>query len=349
MSSESIIRSELLIFYNKGKSSAEAYKEISKSQFPYNISEKTVNKWFEIFKLEESDLDSKCKRGRKPKFTDEHLVNLIDDNPGITMKELAALVNASISTISKRVKNLNNNGKRLHFTRSKLKFTNESLINLINENPQYSMAELGELLGSSASTVSYRIKQIIDSGESINYIKKAKEHIKLNSLIDLIDDNPELNIRELAKLADTSEKSVSKKIKQINSIDGKVKYTNKTNQLHKELKDKKENPKLSDEYIIDLVNSNPLLNMTELAKLANTSPASISKKIKEINGKGKKVNYQYKYSETVDPKFTDEILINLIKEKPGVNAKELAKLTNTSISAISKRLRKINWIAASNV
>jgi transposase len=39
------------------------------------------------------------------KFTDEHLVNLISENSGLSIKNLAALTDVSIDTISNRIKN----------------------------------------------------------------------------------------------------------------------------------------------------------------------------------------------------------------------------------------------------
>jgi transcriptional antiterminator len=98
----------------------------------------------------------------------------------------------------------------------------------------------------------------------------------------LVNENPDLNITELAKLSGISRQTISSSIKRIN-LDGE-----------KSIIVKKGRKKFTDEFLIRLINDNPMLNISELAKLANSSPRTISNRLKEINSNGERVKYIYK-------------------------------------------------------
>ncbi|KXN68025.1 hypothetical protein CONCODRAFT_9809, partial [Conidiobolus coronatus NRRL 28638] len=222
-------------------------------------------------------------------------------------------------------------------------FTNEFLIKLVNENPELNLSGLAKLAGTSRSTISSRLKEINIDGEKVIYKKKSykrgTERVTEEFVINLIKENPDLHLTELAKLADTSQSTISVRLRQINSNrpdDDKL-------ILQKGARKVKKSPKtISDEDLINLVNENPELSMEKLANLSGTSTCYISTKLKQLNSKEKVVNYNSKKSKLGTTKLTDESLINLIKQNPGLNSYELAKLADTSQSTISLRLRKIN-------
>jgi predicted transcriptional regulator len=352
------------------------------------------------------------KPGKPKKFTDEFLINLIDENPGLKMLELAKIANTSAATISNRVRQINGKGEKEHYTavgtrKSRVKFTDEFLINLVNENPSLNMSGLAKLAGSSQGTISRKLKKINNNGEIVKYTNKAiqkdgfyssrkpKSKFTDEFLINLVNENPDLNMEQLAKLANTSRATISNRLRKINDKGDDAFYLKKHS--------RKFLTKFTDEFMINLVNDNPHLNIDELAKIAGTSRSTISKRIRLINTKEEKIHYLKKHSQksirktpseylldfsnrnsTLDveelsiqtcifksatskrsihpnidqenannsqkssrkstQKLTDEFLINLVKENPELNMKELAKLANVSRSTISTMLNKINTV-----
>jgi transcriptional antiterminator len=227
---------------------------------------------------------------------------------------------------------------------SKQKFTDEYLIDLVNNNPGLNKTQLAKLANTSISTISARLKQVNSKGERAKYIWKSFLNDKLDSctrpkkftdeyLIELVKENPDLNLAELAVLADASRGTIIKRMKQINSRGDRIKYISKGIQ--------KGQKKFTDEYIVNLVNDNPDLNMKELASYSNSSESYMSIRIKQINSNGEKVNYTAKRNRTCRKKVTDECLIDLINNNPSLNMSELATLANVSQRTISRRIKQI--------
>jgi DNA-binding Lrp family transcriptional regulator len=273
------------------------------------------------------------------KFTDEYLIELVDKNPGLNIAELAELASTSQNTISRRIKQIKSAGKNIAYpcknnpgckiktnVASRPKLTDECLINLIDENPDLSIEKLAGLANIPRSTMCKRIKRINSNSERVVYHKKDNKKFTNEYLVNLIDENPGLNMKNLSTLVNTSVFAIFNRIKQINGGDIEINYC------------KKDNKKFSDEHIIDLIDTNPDFNLEKLAILTGTSIDSIRNRIKNINNSGKRANYVKK----LKVKITDEVLIGLINENPDMNMKQLAKLSNTSTSTISKRIKKIN-------
>ncbi|KXN70648.1 hypothetical protein CONCODRAFT_6725 [Conidiobolus coronatus NRRL 28638] len=215
------------------------------------------------------------------------------------------------------------------------KLTDESLVELIKENPDYTIEKLSELSGVSTTTVVNKINRLKCDNKSIKYRNKDSLKFTDEFLIDLVKNNPDLTMAELAKLADTSPATISNRIKQINSKGQRVNYVKK-NYIPEEFP--KSNIKLTDEYIINLINENSRLNLYELAELAGISQRTLTRRINRIKLSGKEVNYIKKDNK----RFTDEFLTNLVNENPNSTMTELARIADTSISVISRRLKKVN-------
>jgi transcriptional antiterminator len=254
------------------------------------------------------------------KITDEFLIDLIEKNPDFSMTDLAKTAGVSKTTISRRLKNINSCEEKVKYvykkptkdnteTNAKLattpkqklkplvKFTDDFLIDMVNKNPELSMDELADLIGTTSRTISRRIEKISSSGGKINYTsKKYKVYISEKSekscpkteltneyLTQLINENPQLNMKELAKILSISASTVSKRIKQIMIDDDKKVYSKKNFLRDKCKANSKPKLILSEEFLIDMVNQNPGLNLKELAALVETSPSRLSKKIRKIN------------------------------------------------------------------
>ncbi|KXN74477.1 hypothetical protein CONCODRAFT_76858 [Conidiobolus coronatus NRRL 28638] len=311
-----------------------------------------------IKQINSSEEKIKCKSkrtGKKARFTDEYLISMINENPDLSMTKLGSLLGVSASTISFRLNRMKCKGENTKYiyknckngtadeNKAKTRISNQRIIDLINKNPELNMVELAKLAGISSSTISRRIKIIKNSGQQIDHKIKnpGDDEPKLGGrprkftdefLIRLFDENPDLNLAELAKIADTSVKTLLGNIKKVNCDSVRINYTSK-----------KEAPKFSDEFLINVINDNPDLNIGELSKLIGYSTKVISNRIKKMKCNGKVVNYVNKKPVPKSKvKLTEEYLINLINENPGLTMAELANLADVTPSTVSCRIRKIN-------
>jgi DNA-binding Lrp family transcriptional regulator len=347
----SFIRPILSFYYGKGMSEAEAHEEISKKYGPKAISTRTIAKWYESFRPSDNSSCGKSPKGPSPKFTDEFLIDLVNNNPNLNIKELAKLANCSGSIISKRIKRINLNGEVVRyrnksfdntgppvFTRPKKIFTDEYLINLVNDNPNLSMVGLAKLANCSPQAISQRLQQINRNGIRVNYVSKAC-HIGIPKftdeyLIKLIKNNPGITISELAKLSGCTNSSIYKRIRQINFDSEIIKDVGK--------EAVKKHERVTDEFLIKLINENTDLSIMELAKMADYAVGTMYKRLRKLNRSGEIEKYKGKREVRNDKKFTDEFLISLISKNPDSNMVELAKLAGCSQSTISKRIKAID-------
>jgi DeoR/GlpR family transcriptional regulator of sugar metabolism len=339
MSIEDLIKSELLILFDNGLNEIEAYEEISKSHDEDKISQKSVNEWFEVFKTGEQSLDKSIAKTSKKKLTDEYLIALIEENPDFSMSKLAVLAGTSRTTISRRIRQLNNSQYKVKYVSKKHipKITDEFLIDLVNKNPDLNTAELARIANTSQSTISNKLRQLNKDSEKVKYIgKKRVSKFTDEFIIDLVNKNPDLSMSELAIIASSAMSTIWTRISQINSSGERVKYVKK---VYKPSQFGASKSKLTDEYVIDLINENPSLNMHELAQLANVSQMTILRRINQIKDSGKSVNYIDKKREY---NYSDEFLISLINENPNLNITELAKLANATPNFIFRSIRRIN-------
>jgi transcriptional antiterminator len=287
----------------------------------------------------------------QPKFSDEFLINLVSENPGLSMTGLAKIADCSKSTIYKRLSQINSGDNTVFYINKNLqvgvpKFTDEFLINLINQNPGLSIGGIAKLADCARSTISARIKLINSERADDKKIVLQKVPPKISRkftdefLIDLVNENPDLSMSQLANLANVSRITIFRRLKQINSEGERVKYINKN--------DKENRKKFTDEYLISLVNDNPDLDMDALANLANVSRITISRRLKEVNNECERVKYIDKSNQCSRDKFTDDFLIELIKSNPDYSVQKLAKLAGCRCSAIYNRVKLINNERADN-
>jgi transcriptional antiterminator len=343
-----VINQDLKRLFEEGKTESEAFDVLSKTYSSHEISLKIVTVWFKKLSSGEQHKGNK-KIGRKLKFTDEYLINLINENPQSNITELSILANTSRNTISRRLKQINSCKQRVSyidkgFKKGVKKFTDNYLINLINENPDLNMEELAKLANTCTSNISVRLKKINCNRPNDNKIvlkknrskteRNSRKFISNDSLIKLVNENPELNVRQLAILADVSTQTIYSKLNKINADVERVSYIKKSK--------KNGATKFTDEFIINLINENPEFNMEELAKFANTTQATISNRIKQINIDGGEVNYFSKNIIKGSKSQADEYLIKLVNENPDLNITELAKLSGISRQTISSSIKRIN-------
>jgi transcriptional antiterminator len=347
---DSIINSTLLLLYNQGKSEIEAFDELSTTLVNYSINLKLISKYYEIFKsCKDKNLDSIAKR-KMPKFTNEQLISLINENPHLNIRELAALLNVSKNTVSRRIKKINNADQKVNYIpktpkHRANKLTEENLSNLINQNPELNAAELSKLASTSATTVLNRLKQINNARSPDDKLTLTSKKPKTKGVTDdeltkLINENQDLNMGELAKLVGVSVTTIRRRIKKIsNSKLDLIEYSNKGSQNGI--------TKFTDSYLISLVDQNPDANLTQLARLAASSTTTIFNRIRQINSTRKEEDKIVLLKNRSKPiaklnTFSDKYLIDLVNSNPDLNIKELADLANTSTYYITTRIKKIN-------
>ncbi|KXN68127.1 hypothetical protein CONCODRAFT_9695, partial [Conidiobolus coronatus NRRL 28638] len=340
------IKPVVSFYYNEGLNEQEARKEITKKYGPYGITMRTINKWYDIFRSEEYMSDKKPV-GSVHRISDEYLIDLINENPGLNMAELGKLADTTASVISIRLKEINRDSERVKYnykpTGKARAFTDDYLISLANENPDSTVKELSTLVGASFSSVSRRVKQINSSEERI---KCKPKNIRIPKkftdefLITLANENPDISLTELSSLVGASTTAVSKRIKKINISEERIKF---------KFKKAGAKSKFTNEFIVNLVNANPDLKMQELGELIGVSMSAISHRLTKMKNKGIKLQYKYKgckncrSEESQKPKtrISNQLVIDLVNENPELRISELARLTDTSISTISRKLRII--------
>jgi DNA-binding Lrp family transcriptional regulator len=339
MDTENILKSSLLKLLNEGKSEVEAIKEISKSRSSYEVVRKNADKWLEDFRSGNCNLIDKASDDPNEKLTDEQIMDLINKNPDLSLEKISRLAKCSTSTIRDRINKLKNSGKSVNYSKKNgSKFTDEYLIGLINKNPGLSIRQIAIQANIPPTTMRDRIKKLNNRGESVVYHKKETKKFTDEYLIEFVEKNPDLNMSEIARLLDTTQNSISTRIKKIRSEGKTIKYTNKNFPELRLKANLKPNPKLTDEYLIKLINENPDLSMNKLAVLADTSPVTLAKRIRQINSDGERVAYRRKRNE----KIPDEQVINLVNENPDLSIAKLANLANTSATTIYNSINRIN-------
>ncbi|KXN65867.1 hypothetical protein CONCODRAFT_12423, partial [Conidiobolus coronatus NRRL 28638] len=210
----------------------------------------------------------------------------------------------------------------------------EFLIDLVNENPDLNMAELGKLAGTTATIISMRLREINYDGERVKYIHKPTGKTKTftdDYLISLANENPDSTVKELSTLVGASFSSVLRRVKQINSSEERIKCKPKNVGKPK---------KFTDESLITLANENPDISLTELSSLVGASITAVSRRIDQINSFEEKIKLKSKKAGKKS-KITDELILNLLNENPDLKMQELGKLVGVSVSAISHRLTKM--------
>ncbi|KXN74425.1 hypothetical protein CONCODRAFT_2433, partial [Conidiobolus coronatus NRRL 28638] len=223
------IKPILSFHFSKGHSEAEAYADISKEYGPYGITLRTIYKWYRLFRSNDycyTDSDSLLSSHR---LVDELKITNINKKCNQNKERLNRVKDVAIQTAITRIQKPPNPEEDTFVqypkkqSKKRVKLTDEYIINLVNSNPTLNMEELAKLANSTASTICYRIKKInsSSSGEIIKYVSKRTKDGKLDQngksiakyntkikdefIIDLINQNPDLNMKELSKLASISE------------------------------------------------------------------------------------------------------------------------------------------------
>lgn len=100
---KSFFRGVLLFLFDLKKTAAEAHRILLDTYGEQAPSQRSCREWFHRFKNDDFELKDKKRSGPPKKFEDSELQALLDKNPCITQKELAAELNVGRATISMRL------------------------------------------------------------------------------------------------------------------------------------------------------------------------------------------------------------------------------------------------------
>lgn len=101
--SKQYLREIILHYFIATKSPAETHRLLVDVYGEHAPSITTCKQWFQRFRNNDFNLDDR-EHGRPPKkFKDDDLKALLDGDSSITLKELAAALAVSISTVSRRL------------------------------------------------------------------------------------------------------------------------------------------------------------------------------------------------------------------------------------------------------
>lgn len=97
------LRQVLLHYFFAKKNAAETHRLLVKIYGEQALSERSCREWFQRFKSGDYNVNDKKRTGAKKKFEDTDLLTLIAQHPSQTLKELAEILNVSLSTVSIRL------------------------------------------------------------------------------------------------------------------------------------------------------------------------------------------------------------------------------------------------------
>lgn len=112
MNEKVFIRTCLLYEFDQGNSAAEAGRNIRKVYGEEVISDPAVRKWFSRFKEGDRSLDDQPREGRPQVLDDNDLKKTVDENPFLTLRELAQMFGSCHNTIKNRMEAIGKVNKR---------------------------------------------------------------------------------------------------------------------------------------------------------------------------------------------------------------------------------------------
>ncbi|KAG5307856.1 MOS1T transposase, partial [Pseudoatta argentina] len=104
------LRGSLLHYFIQKKSAAEAHRILVQTYGDNALSDTTCRDWFRRFKNNDFELEDKERSGALKKFQDKELEQLLDEDPSQTLSELGKTLQVDESTVSKRLKGVENRG-----------------------------------------------------------------------------------------------------------------------------------------------------------------------------------------------------------------------------------------------
>lgn len=105
------IRAIFLFQYKLRRNAAETARDINEAFGPGTTKERTVQFWFQKFRMGDESLEDKEGRGRHAAVDDDNLKTLVEENPRTTVRELADGIGVSKTTVSDHLQSIGKSKK----------------------------------------------------------------------------------------------------------------------------------------------------------------------------------------------------------------------------------------------
>ena len=263
------------------------------------------------------------------------LAKLVKDNPTLTIKELAQKLNISTASVSNYLRRLSTENVLGECKYSNNKLTDlkcRKLIELLNEDPTLTIKDLAKKLNISSSSVSNYLRTLSTENAlgECKYSNNKLIDLKCRKLVELLNEDPTLTIKDLAKKLNVSTASVSNYLRLLSDKNALCKRQRSSGK-HIE-------PRCRD--LAELINKDPTLNNDDLAKMLNVSTKTLSKYLRTLSDKNLLCERQSSNTKKCERKRNK--LVELLNANPTLTNKELAEKLDISTSALSQYLRTLS-------
>ena len=206
------------------------------------------------------------------------------------------------------------------------------LAKLVKENPTLTIKDLAQKLSISRSSVSKYLRTL--STENVlgecEYSNNKLIDLKCRKLIELLNDDPTLTIKDLAKKLNVSTASVSNYLRILSS----------ENALCKRQRASRKRIEQKCRKLAKLINKDPTLNNDDLAKMLNVSTRTLSKYLHRLSTENNLIERQSSNTKKCERKRVK--LVELLNADPTLTNKELSEKLDISTSALSQYLRTLS-------
>lgn len=291
------------------------------------------------------------------------LVELLNVDPSLTIKDLAEKLNISVSAVysylhilssenalgecqllskkrrerkpaklikPSKAKNILGERELLSQTLRKQKCA--ELTKLLNADPSLTIKDLATRLNISSSSVSNYLRTLSTENAlgKCKYSNNKLIDLKCRKLAELLNEEPTLTIKELSQKLNVSTASVSNYLRRLSDKNVLCKRQ-RSSVKHIE-------PKCRD--LAELINKDPTLTNDDLARILNVSTKTISKYLNILSDKNLLCERQSSNTKKCERKRVK--LVELLNADSTLTNKELAEKLDISTSALSEYLRTLS-------
>lgn len=212
----------------------------------------------------------------------------------------------------------------------KLKYA--QLVKLVKDNPTLTIKDLAKRLNISSSSVSKYLRTLSTENAlgECKYSSNKLVDLKCRKLVELLNEDPTLTIKDLAKKLNVSTASVSNYLRRLSD--------NNTLCKRQRASGKHIEPKCRD--LAELINKDPTLTNDDLAKMLNVSTRTLSKYLHRLSTENNLIERQSSNTKKCERKRVK--LVELLNADPTLTNKELAEKLDISTSALSQYLRTLS-------
>jgi len=97
----------MLADFKNGRNGTESARRINQNLGQDVVNECTVQLWFQKFRSQNNDLIDKDRSGRPSVLDDDALLVLVEEDPRLTVRDIANILNCRKTTATRRLKALN--------------------------------------------------------------------------------------------------------------------------------------------------------------------------------------------------------------------------------------------------